>query len=102
MKVLGKVLAVKVQMLSDCTTSMRWVDPVGWHPTTVIDGYSYDNGAWWDDNDDEAFGIAWIGDVNAYGVRDCAVVDFADLRVVSRSDCSVVCELDSIRLTGKT
>jgi hypothetical protein len=82
---------VKVQLLHCASIpGSRWCNPMGWHPTNKVDGAEYEDFTWWDSSDEEAAGLLWLGDVNAHGANEVAMVNLTDLRVASCGDMRIL------------
>ncbi len=67
----------------------RWCEPKGWEPANVIEDADFVDGAWWYD-DEQAAGLVWFGNRDAYGARETVEVSLDDLRVASCGDCRVI------------
>ncbi len=67
----------------------RWCEPVGWEPANVVEGSELADGAWWN-NDEQAAGLVWFGERDAYGANEVKEANLDDLRVATCGDCRVI------------
>jgi hypothetical protein len=81
---------VRVRLLHNASIpSARWCSPIGWEPRNTVEGAEFADGSWWTD-DEEAAGLVWFGDRNAYGAEEAIDANIDDIRVASCGDCRVI------------
>lgn len=84
---------LKVRLLHNASIpNARWCEPIGWTPANEVKGAEFDNGCWWD-GDEEAASLVWFGHPNEYGANEVMQANLDDLRVASCGDCRVIGEV---------
>jgi hypothetical protein len=86
-------MKVKIRLLHESSIpGSHWCQPIGWDPANKVEGAQYQDGTWWDSNDDgnDAAGLLWFGDMIAYGFNKVMDADLDDLRVASAGDVKIL------------
>lgn len=84
-------IMVKVVLCHNCSSipNARWCYPLGFDPVNKVEGAEYENGAWWD-GEEEVAGLVWLGNPDEYGAHEHVAVPLDSLRVATSGDCRVI------------